>query len=328
MTRVKTEVQLTYPASHQDGWVGDDILGLYLHDARQKGRIDKEELNLLSKTVHYGKEAQARLDSNPVASVRETEMLKFASSAGVIARNRIVDTNTGLVHMWANRHQGRGLPLEDLIQIGNMGLIHAAEKYDPDLGFAFSTYATRWIRAYIEKAVHQYGRTISIPVEESQSLQKLNRLILEHRTQTGDEPTIKDLAEVAGYSEEKVEKLLSMEISVGKLEREEEGETVSILDFLPPERHMLSMEEEIINRINEQSIQKAVHKLLENSSLSDIMLQIIRMKFGIGYECSMADTKISEIVGCSRKTVGQYFRAAMTLLAFEAVDTNLSGLID
>lgn len=333
MKKVTTEVQLMYPSRLEGEYVGDDIFGLYLHDSRRKGRLEKEELNLLSKTVHYGIEARAMLEDGSTRSAAENEMLMAAEYAGLQARNRIVETNTGLVHAWANRHQGRGVPFQDLIQVGNLGLIHAAEKFDPDLGYTFGTYATRWIRSYIEKAVHQRGRMIAVPVEDSQSLQKIRRIVQDFELATGSEPSIEELAKEANYTLDKVKRLLSMEKTVYSLNYvNDESDVLDEKDELQtrilPERHVVPEDEAVIDSIMDQSAKIAINIFLSKTKLNEPELEIVRMHFGIGYDDPMKDIDIAKSIGRSRNVVARMFKKAMQQLEIEAREANLSAFID
>lgn len=330
MKTVNTEVQLTYPPGLSDGWVGDDVFGLYLHNTRQKKRLDREEVNHLAKTVQLGIAAQESLDNeDTLFSVEESDMLLSTVKEGIQARNTIVETNTGLVHKWANRQQNRGVDLTDLIQAGNLGLIRAAEKFNPDLGFAFSTYATRWIRSFIENCVHTQGRMIALPVEESQKLQKLERIKLEHNLVTGIEICAEELAKKAGYDLGKVKNLLALaEVSVMSLDYEIEDSEKGIIEYIAPERDVVSEEDQVIDRIMEQSAQLSVRSLMSNSTLSNQELEVVRMRFGIGYERSMKNVEIAKTIGRSRKIVADMFKKAMQQLEIEARAANLDSIIE
>lgn len=332
MKRVNTEVQLMYPARLEGQYVGDDILGLYLHDARRKGRLEKEELNLLSKKVHHGVEARAMLNDGSTRPVAETEMLMAAEYVGLQARNRIVETNTGLVHAWASRHRGRGVPFQDLIQAGNLGLIHATEKFDPDLGYTFGTYATRWIRSYIEKAVHQRGRMIALPLEESQYIQKLRRIIREYEQSTGKEPSVEELAKEAGYTADRVKHLLSLENTVYSLnfvdgESDTLDERPEFYTYILPERHEIPEDEKVVEDVMVQRIQNAVRNLLLNSQLSDEEKDIVRMRMGIGYNDPLKLDQICEATRHGRNYVSRLFKKAMQQLEIEARAAHLGDLI-
>lgn len=331
MKRVNTEVQLTYPAGSENRWVGDDVYGLYLHNTRQKKRIDREELNLLAKTVQQGFAAQEALSDETISrSEAEVDMLVSAVDYGVKARNKIVETNTGLVHKWANRQQGRGATLEDLIQAGNMGLIRAAEKFDPDLGFTFGTYATKWIRALVEGYVHAHGRTIALSRDESQKLQKLNRIRLEHSTLTGKDLSAEELAEESGYKLDKVKSLLiANEISVTSLDIDlGESATRELLEYIPPDRDVIPDEDKILDSIMAQSAKIAVDGLLSKSKLSEQELEVVSMRYGIGYDDAMTVSEIAEKIGRSRNIVARMYKKAMQQLALEAEEANLSAVID
>lgn len=125
-------------------------------------------------------------------------------------RDDIIRNNLRLVISIAKRYMNRGLALEDLIQEGNLGLIRAAEGYDPSLGTCFSTYATWWIRQSVERAIINKRRTIRIPIEKDRMIKKIIRAREQHISETGEIPSISQLAQILQIPEEKVEKILRL----------------------------------------------------------------------------------------------------------------------
>src|SRR5579862_2143294 len=126
------------------------------------------------------------------------------------AKNEMIAGNLRLVVHWARRYQGRGVDLTDLVQEGTFGLIRAVEKFDWRRGFKFSTYATWWIRQSLQRAVQQHGRTIRIPLEVGEHLQRLDAITAELSSQLGRTPTEAELDEATDMTAEERRSLASL----------------------------------------------------------------------------------------------------------------------
>jgi len=133
---------------------------------------------------------------------QEVSLSEKARSGDPGARRKLIEKNLRLVVSVAKKYRGMGLPFEDLIQEGNIGLIKAVEKFDPDLGHRFSTYATWWIRQAVQRAVADKGRTVRVPAHMGEKLRKLVRSRGELVSELGREPTDGELAERLGWTEE------------------------------------------------------------------------------------------------------------------------------
>ena len=133
---------------------------------------------------------------------QEVDLSRRVHSGDGRARRKLVEKNLRLVVSVAKKYRGMGLPFEDLIQEGNIGLMKAVEKYDPDRGFRFSTYATWWIRQAVQRAVADKGRTVRVPAHMGEKLHKLARVRGELASELGREPTDRELAERLGWTEE------------------------------------------------------------------------------------------------------------------------------
>jgi RNA polymerase primary sigma factor len=137
----------------------------------------------------------------------EIDLSKRAKKGDEAARNRLIEKNQRLVISVAKKSRGRGLPFEDLIQEGNIGLMRAVEKFDSDRGFRFSTYATWWIRQAVQSAVADKGRTIRIPVHVGDKMRKMARTYNELWAELARAPSDERVAEKLGWSVEDIRKV-------------------------------------------------------------------------------------------------------------------------
>ena len=141
---------------------------------------------------------------NLLTHQEEIELSNRAKAGDQRARQRLIEKNLRLVVSVAKKYRGYGLPFEDLIQEGNIGLMKAVEKFDPDRGFRFSTYATWWIRQAVQRAVADKGRTIRVPVHMTEKIRKMARTYNELSAELEREPTDEEVAERLGWTIDEV----------------------------------------------------------------------------------------------------------------------------
>ena len=225
--------------------VEEEDADLPLLDDAQIGRLEHE---LSAEGVALDDPVKAYLKEIgqvPLLSAEEEQTLARAARAGdADARRRLSEANLRLVVSVAKRYAGRGLPFLDLIQEGNLGLMKAAEKFEPDRGFKFSTYATWWIRQSITRAIADQGRTIRIPVHLVEHINRVRKTAGELLRKNGREPTAEEIAVRLEMEPDRVRELLqlaqepvSLETPVG------EEEDAHLEDFIQDEEAGIPVDE-------------------------------------------------------------------------------------
>ena len=185
-----------------------DLVRVYLNGIGKTALLSAEQEVELAKRIEAGVFAQHKLESATRLSPQKVADLRAVVKDGNRARSHLLVANLRLVVSLAKRYTGRGMPLLDLIQEGNLGLIRAVEKFDYTKGFKFSTYATWWIRQAISRGMADQGRTIRLPVHLVEQVNKLSRLRRELHQQLGRDATMAELAAESGIAEERISDLL------------------------------------------------------------------------------------------------------------------------
>jgi RNA polymerase sigma factor (sigma-70 family) len=179
-----------------------DLLGLYLDEAAGFPLLTKADELVLGKAVQAGQAAcnELAVQGHEPTSRRGRELHQVVT-AGDLARNRFVSSNLRLVVSIARKYQWSALPLLDLVQEGNLGLIHAVERFDWRKGFKFSTFATWWIRQSISRAIENTGRTVRVPSHVGDKVRQVRRVKAELEAKYRRPPSLSEMAEELGIGE-------------------------------------------------------------------------------------------------------------------------------
>jgi RNA polymerase sigma factor (sigma-70 family) len=214
------------------------------------------------------------------------------------AHTELVTSNAGLVRAIAARFVGRGLDWDDLVQEGTLGLMRAAEKFDPGRGFRFSTYAHWWIRQGIQRAIADHGRTVRLPVHLNEQLVRLRRCTSRLAQRLGREPTREELARECGLPPQKVPELLLQGRTALSLDAPVSGESETTWADLLPEGAVdpgAPGEQGELRRLLEEAV----------SNLPPREKAVLRLRFGIGTAPLPTLEQIGRVLGVTRERVRQ-----------------------
>jgi len=216
--------------------------------------------------------------------------------------------NLRLVVSQARRYQGLGLPLEDLVQEGMLGLIRAVEKFDWRRGFKFSTYGTLWIRQAIQRGLQNSGRTIRIPVHVAQRQVKVRKVESELNAKLGREPTDEEIAEVAELPVEQVTEIRELARSLASLDQavSDDGE-VALGDVLPSDRP--DPLEEVADAQRDQQVAEIVARLPEPER------KVIELRFGLAGDEPRTIRQTGRTLGITSARVSELEEQALRRLA-------------
>jgi len=254
----------------------------------------------------------------------ETEMAKLAAQGDKAARERLVTSNLRFVIMIAKKYQNKGLPLQDLISEGNIGLLNAVNHFDVEKGYRFITYAVWWIRQSIIKAIHEKGRMIRLPTNKTKELTNIEkaRQVIQNEPNWNHETEIRETALFLDMSPEKAEKLMQIHQEVLSLEDpiSKHGQSFTIKDFIEDEYHN-SPVEHTTNKVLKDKLETVLNGLEKRSA------EVLRSRFGLGDTGSLTLKEVGERYNLSRERVRQIEKRALTQLQRASCHHNLDSYI-
>ncbi len=274
------------------------------HEARRRAAATTVDGSLESLEIFF---REARTHALLTAA-DEIELAKRIERGDLAAKERMINANLRLVVAQARRYQGHGLPLEDLVQEGMLGLIRAVEKFDWRKGFKFSTYGTLWIRQAIQRGLQNSGRTIRVPVHVAQRQVKVRKIETDLNLKLGREPTDEEIALVAELPIEQVTEARVLAGSISSLDQpiSDDGE-MALGDLLQTDEP--SPEEQVADSFRDRQVKDVL------ATLPQLERDVISLRFGLTGQPPLTVRQTGAELGISQSQASELERRALNRLS-------------
>jgi RNA polymerase sigma factor (sigma-70 family) len=299
----------------------EDLVRLYLNDIGQYPLLTKNDEVRLAQQIEGGNAARGELEKGTGLSATKKGELRRAVTDGALAQRTFVESNLRLVVSIAKKYQAFGLPLLDLIQEGNLGLMHAVEKFDWRKGFKFSTYATWWIRQAITRGMANTGRTIRLPVHAGDTRARLQKARARLELKLGRPATLNELAIEVDMPADKVTETLRFA-----------AEPLSLSDPLREDGDV-ELGDMVEDRSAESPFEVASAALLPGeieklfAPLDERERQILVLRFGLDRGEPRTLEEVGHYVNLTRERIRQIEARAMSKLRHPSSDTGARDLL-
>ncbi|HYU18995.1 MAG TPA: RNA polymerase sigma factor RpoD [Chloroflexota bacterium] len=285
-----------------------EALPLYLREIGRVPLLTAAEEIELAKSIEAGTLAARKLQRGVMRDQSELRDLETAVCQGELGRRRLVEANLRLVVSIARRYMNRGIPLGDLIQEGNIGLMRAVEKFDYRRGFKFSTYATWWIRQAVSRALADHARTIRVPVHMIETINKYVRVSTSLQQTLGREPTPQEIGDAMDVPADRIREIarilpqpVSLDTSVG-----DEQEAL-LSDFIEDQ--------------NAPDMDEAASRMMLRTQMEDVLdsltpreRRVVELRFGLGGDKLLTLSEIGQELGVTRERIRQIETKALRKL--------------
>ena len=273
---------------------GEDDVRQYLSEIRRYPRLTPEEERELARRCASGDEEAIRL---------------------------MVNSNLRLVVSVAREYAGRGVPLMDLIQEGSIGLLAAAKKFDYTLDFRFSTYATKWIRQGVTRSLYNHGALIRVPVHTAERIRKIEQARTALKQESGEEPTVAQIAQRCGIGEDKVSELMRLHPEICSLDAPA-GDDDGTLGVLVEDIQSRKPYEELVH----EELVQTMDELM--AALNERQRQVLQLHFGMEDGICHSLEEIGGILGISKERARQIEKQAMEKLQKLGADMGLEDFLN
>ncbi|MFD3483747.1 MULTISPECIES: sigma-70 family RNA polymerase sigma factor [unclassified Streptomyces] len=298
-----------------------DLVGMYLDEIARTPLLDAAKEVELSQTIEAGVYAQQILDGSVESegAGAQREELEALVAAGERAKDIFIRSNLRLVVAVARRYPRSGLPLLDLIQEGNAGLVRAVEKFDYAKGFKFSTYATWWIRQAITRSIADQSRTIRLPVHLVEELGRIRRVQREFNREHGRDPEPSEVAAELGSNAARVTDVLDWARDPVSLNMSVDDDGDTQFGDLLEDTSAVSPEQSVLTLLRSEELEELIGKLDHRTA------SIIKMRYGIEDGRERTLTEVGKQHGLTRERIRQIEKHALLELKKMAHDVGFDA---
>jgi len=294
----------------REGGPDADLLRMYLHEIGRHDLLTREDEQRIGAVIEAGRRGAATLAGDDAAALPESTRaaLRKEAAAGRRAEKAFVEANLRLVVSIAKRYQSSGLPLLDLVQEGNFGLMHALDKFDFGRGFKFSTYATWWIRQAITRAVANTARTIRLPVHAGETVSRVQRAKAQLESELGRSPRVEELAKECDLGCDRVTEALQLAPHpVSIFEPLGADGDIALADVVQDREAV-----PVIDQIIAASLPAHVARLL--GTLAEDERKVVSLRYGFDQGLPRTLAEVGRLCGLSAEGVRQVERRALAKL--------------
>ncbi len=294
----------------------DDMIGLYLKEVGRVPLLTAEEEVSLAKRIERGRVSREDLAVGELDEDGRTQLRDYIED-GWAAREHLITANSRLVISVAKKYMGRGVPFQDLIQEGNIGLIRAAKKFDYRRGHKFSTYATWWIRQAVTRAIADQGRTIRVPVHMGDQINKLLRVQHQLTQKLGRDPSVEELAGELDVPIKKVENMIQVARRPLSLETPTDDEEDSVLGDFIQDREAPAPDDSATYNLLREHLDEVL------SSLPPREVRILQLRYGLLDGQAYTLEEVGRKMGVTRERVRQIEAQALSRLRHPGIRRKL-----
>jgi len=299
-----------------------EALPLYLQEIGRVPLLTGAAEVELAMAIEAGTEAAGQLKDGAQRAIDESERLEDVADRGNLARRRLVESNLRLVVSVARRYMNRGIPLGDLIQEGNIGLMRAVEKFDYRRGFKFSTYATWWIRQAVSRALADHSRTIRVPVHMVETINKYVRTSASLQQELGREPTIDEIAQAMELSAERVREIIRILPQPISLESAVGDEQDAVLADFVVDENLPDMDEVAARLVLKGQVEGVLETLTPRER------RVVELRFGLEGDKLFTLSEIGAELGVTRERIRQIETKALRKLRHPSRSKRLREFTD
>jgi RNA polymerase primary sigma factor len=288
-----------------------DTVAHYFRESARHKLLPPDRERQLTEAVKRGRIARKRLNTNRSLNAANRQKLNNTIAQANEARDELVRANARLVISIAKRYQNLGLPLMDLIQEGNIGLLRAIDRFEPARGLRLSTYATWWVRQAINRAVANQGRTVRLPAYLQDRLHRMQRVAQDLEQTLGRAPNDEELADTLAITPDEVHTMRTAAVPVSSLddpisEDDDESPVAQIEDT-----EVIPLDELVARRMLREAMERALEELPARYAM------ILRMRYGIDGDKPRTLEYIAQKLNLSRERVRQIERDAFSRLRLQ-----------